>query len=79
MFALKSTVLTIGKTRRSNGQSVQLGIRIAERRLQCSAPEGLVQFVWKANGQRHLSGNLPGNPAGYAELDTRITPAGLAG
>src|ERR1700682_1716201 len=44
-----------------NEQSVQLGIPIAERRLQCSAPEGLVQFVWKVDGQRHLSWNLRGN------------------
>src|SRR5439155_25451042 len=38
-------------------QSVHVGIPIAERRLQCSAPDGLVQFVWKALGQRQLAWN----------------------
>jgi hypothetical protein len=29
---------------------------IVERRLQCSAAEGLPQFLWKARRQRHLTG-----------------------
>jgi hypothetical protein len=43
-----------GRVRLTSGR-VQHGFPIAERRLQCIAPEDLVQFVWKASGQRHLS------------------------